>query len=138
MSTRPSQKSILSGMVRKRAAPSSSTSASSSSTSPSQPASVAASSSSAATGNSSSSHPTAVETLNVITSKPAAVAVSTPASVGLRCIGVLPGVGKYHESSDSDKSTDTEDEYDFCEFDWLGRSIKRNKCDGGAGDGHQH
>lgn len=47
----------------------------------------------------------------------------------LKCIGILPGIGKYKESSDSDKSTDTEDEYDFSEFDWIGRKIKKESHD---------
>lgn len=45
----------------------------------------------------------------------------------LKCIGILPGIGRYKESSDSDKSTDTDDEYDFSEYDWMGRKIK-NDC----------
>lgn len=48
----------------------------------------------------------------------------------LKCVGILPGIGRYKESSDSDKSTDTEDEYDFSEFDWVGRKIKRDSNDG--------
>lgn len=43
----------------------------------------------------------------------------------LKCIGILPGIGCYKESSDSDKSTDTDDEYDFSDFDWVGRKIKK-------------
>lgn len=44
----------------------------------------------------------------------------------LKCIGILPGIGKYTESSDSEKSTDTDDEYDFGEFDWMGRKTKQD------------
>lgn len=47
----------------------------------------------------------------------------------LKCIGILPGIGKYRESSDSEKSTDTDDEYDFSDFDWMGRKIKKCKDD---------
>lgn len=47
-----------------------------------------------------------------------------------KCIGILPGIGKYRESSDSDKSTDTDDEYDFSEFDWMGRKFTKNLEDG--------
>lgn len=44
----------------------------------------------------------------------------------LKCIGILPGIGKYKDSSDSEKSTDTDDEYDFSDFDWVGRKVKKN------------
>lgn len=47
----------------------------------------------------------------------------------LKCIGILPGIGKYRESSDSEKSTDTDDDYDFSDFDWVGRKIKHNHED---------
>lgn len=47
----------------------------------------------------------------------------------LKCIGILPGIGKYRESSDSEKSTDTDDEYDFGEFDWMGRKMKKDGDD---------
>lgn len=51
----------------------------------------------------------------------------------LKCIGILPGIGKYRESSDSEKSTDTDDEYDFGEFDWMGRrKMKKDGEDGGC------
>lgn len=43
----------------------------------------------------------------------------------LKCIGILPGIGKYKDSSDSEKSTDTDDEYDFSDFDWVGRKMKK-------------
>lgn len=46
----------------------------------------------------------------------------------MKCIAILPGIGKYTESSDSEKSTDTEEEYDFSAYDWVGRKITRNKC----------
>lgn len=44
----------------------------------------------------------------------------------LKCIGILPGLGGYKESSDSEKSTDTDDDYDFSNFDWVGRKIKKD------------
>lgn len=43
----------------------------------------------------------------------------------LKCIGILPGIGKYDDSSDSERTTDTDDEFDYSEFDWLGRKIKK-------------
>lgn len=48
----------------------------------------------------------------------------------LKCIGILPGIGRYRESSDSEKSTDTDEEYDFGEFDWMGRKMKKDGDDG--------
>lgn len=45
----------------------------------------------------------------------------------LKCIGILPGIGKYEDSSDSEKSTDTDDEYDFSDFDWVGRKVKKDE-----------
>lgn len=48
----------------------------------------------------------------------------------LVCIGILPGIGKYKDSSDSEKSTDTDEEYDFSDYDWIGRKVKRNHDDG--------
>lgn len=47
----------------------------------------------------------------------------------LKCIGILPGIGKYKDSSDSEKSTDTDDDYDFSDFDWVGRKVKKTDCD---------
>lgn len=63
-----------------------------------------------------------------------AAASTTPAVINngdlnkgaLKCIGILPGIGKYKESSDSEKSTDTDDEYDFSDYDWIGRKIKKS------------
>lgn len=48
----------------------------------------------------------------------------------LKCIGILPGIGKYNDSSDSEKSTDTEEDYDFTDFDWVGRKVKQINEDG--------
>lgn len=47
----------------------------------------------------------------------------------LKCIGILPGIGKYRDSSDSEKSTDTDDDYDFSDFDWVGRKVKKGHED---------
>lgn len=54
-------------------------------------------------------------------------------SVGaFKCIGILPGIcGMYAESSDSEKSTDTDDDYDYSKFDWVGRS--KGSQSGGCG-----
>lgn len=48
----------------------------------------------------------------------------------MKCIGILPGIGKYRDSSDSEKSTDTDDDYDFSDFDWVGRKVKKGHEDG--------
>ncbi|KAL1138232.1 hypothetical protein AAG570_009921 [Ranatra chinensis] len=53
------------------------------------------------------------------------VVTSCPTTIGsLRCIGILPGLGTYNDSSaeDSDESTDVEDNL---RFDLLGRKIKK-------------
>ncbi|KAJ6632973.1 PSME3-interacting protein [Pseudolycoriella hygida] len=47
---------------------------------------------------------------------------TTEALGAFKCIGILPGIcGMYKESSDSEKSTDTEDEFDYSKYDWMGR-----------------
>lgn len=56
-------------------------------------------------------------------------------SVGaFKCIGILPGIcGTYEESSDSEKSTDTEEEYDYSKYDWVGRKKGSSSAYGGCG-----
>jgi hypothetical protein len=45
-------------------------------------------------------------------------------SVGLRCIGILPGLGLYPDSSDSEQSSDTDQELaSHLGYDLLGRKI---------------
>ncbi|XP_011148089.1 protein FAM192A isoform X2 [Harpegnathos saltator] len=48
---------------------------------------------------------------------------------GLKCIGILPGLGTYEDSSDSDCSSDTDEETEPCpcKYDMLGRRIKQSK-----------
>ncbi|XP_032683364.1 PSME3-interacting protein isoform X2 [Odontomachus brunneus] len=48
---------------------------------------------------------------------------------GLKCIGILPGLGTYEDSSDSDCSSDTDQETEPCpsKYDILGRKIKQSK-----------
>lgn len=41
----------------------------------------------------------------------------------LKCIGILPGIGKY-----GDTSTDSEDD-DYSTFDWIGRKLKKDTSD---------
>lgn len=55
-------------------------------------------------------------------------------SVGaLKCIGILPGIGGTYESSDSEKSTDTDDDYDYSKYDWVGRKKGLSGAYGGCG-----
>jgi hypothetical protein len=45
-------------------------------------------------------------------------------SMGLRCIGILPGLGLYPDSSDSEQSSDTDQELaSVSGYDLLGRKI---------------
>ncbi|PSN42858.1 hypothetical protein C0J52_16196 [Blattella germanica] len=49
---------------------------------------------------------------------------STPNGVGLHCIGVLPGLGVYPDSSDSEQSSDTDQELSTgINYDLCGRKI---------------
>jgi len=136
MSQRPSQKSILAGVVRKRAA-SENTEETNGSTqkSPTVPEKIPKNSESSddseaqakninndetltKSNNSSSSSTTLINDVNL----DGATSLDNGA---LKCIGILPGIGKYRESSDSENSTDTNDEYDFSEFDWMGKKKKK-------------
>lgn len=47
-------------------------------------------------------------------------------SPGLKCIGILPGLGTYEDSSDSDCTSDTDQETEPSpsKYDMLGRKIK--------------
>lgn len=119
-SSRPSQKSILAGIVRKRTANEAlGTANGAKSDAADVPAKQGRSSEADATAPKQEAEPTAG-------------AASTVVSAGandkgaLKCIGILPGIGKYEDSSDSEKSTDTDDEYNFRDFDWMGRKIKKD------------
>lgn len=46
-------------------------------------------------------------------------------AMGLRCIGILPGLGLYPDSSDSEQSSDTDQELASSGYDLLGRKITR-------------
>lgn len=55
----------------------------------------------------------------------------------LKCIGILPGIGKYRESSDSEISSSSEEDTDFPygKFDLVGRTFQiRRKCKGDDDD----
>lgn len=44
---------------------------------------------------------------------------------GMKCIGILPGIGSYNDSSDTDCSSDSEAEYaNPVKYDLLGRKIE--------------
>lgn len=136
-SARPSQRSILAGVVRKRSA-NDSGEPENDKTKDCLPAKM-----SKANGN--GDHVDAGSIKNKsdekITSSNITTSSSTTASNtkidlschdkgALKCIGILPGIGKYCDSSDSEKSTDTDDDYDFSDFDWTGRKMKKNLEDG--------
>lgn len=94
--SRPSQKAILAGVVRKR-------------------------STSEANGNE------AAEDLSnkkqKIQEPPTAVVATTP-KAGLHCIGILPGIGNYRDTSDSDDSSDPETPTGY---DLVGKKIVKEK-----------
>lgn len=46
---------------------------------------------------------------------------------GMKCIGILPGLGSYQHSSDSEASSDTDEEIEQPKYDLLGRKIKSSK-----------
>lgn len=110
MSTRPSQKSILAGMVRKRK--------------------VSSTTDEGTTGKSvkvSVPEKTSSTESELEADKDDANGVLKVVPVTtLHCIGILPGIGKYTESSDSDKSTDTDEDYDYSSYDWIGRQILKD------------
>lgn len=139
-STRPSQKSILAGIVRKRTANDATDSGNDKSTvdGPASKVSKTANgnetinseqSSSPNNSNSNSNTNCQTETVENVNSSNSKIDLSAHNKGALKCIGILPGIGKYQDSSDSEKSTDTDDEYDFSEFDWVGRKMKKSHDD---------
>lgn len=147
VSSRPSQKSILAGIVRKRKASSSPDESNDQPKKPSLNESTNVNDSSEKDAKiasddekiSSSAKQIDKEEGNAIKISPAKAPIvvsdlSEYDEGALKCIGILPGIGKYRESSDSEKSTDTDDEYDFVDFDWMGR--RKMKKDGEDGECH--
>lgn len=116
--SRPSQKSILSGVIKKRKL--SETNGNVQSESKPSDENVVE----------STTTPKQVKLDNVIN-----VASDESTSMGaLKCIGILPGIcGTYAESSDSEKSTDTDDEYDYSKYDFVGRVKESKSAYGGCG-----
>lgn len=121
---RPSQKSILAGVVRKREAnnktnEANDTNDANSLSAPKIPKrSISPIEANGKQVTAGDTNPNATAT---------ATAVAGDLNKGaFKCIGILPGIGKYKESSDSEKSTDTDDEYDFSDYDWIGRKIKKS------------
>lgn len=143
-SARPSQRSIMAGIVRKRSANDNGEQQNSDGL----PAKI-----SKLNGNERSGGADDAHTASIINSKPGEkvansntknnssgssstttsntkIDLSMHDKGSLKCIGILPGIGKYRDSSDSEKSTDTDDDYDFSDFDWVGRKVKKNHEDG--------
>lgn len=130
MSSRPSQKSILAGVVvRKR--PNDSTECTNGKTnSDSIPNKISKIDTSPKDTPTKEATPQPTANAPSTESKNETDDLSVYDKGALKCIGILPGIGKYLESSDSEKSTDTDDEYDFSEFDWMGRKFTKNQEDG--------
>lgn len=126
VSSRPSQKSILASIVRKRKA--------STSLGEATEQLEKRSANKPTDANDSSKEQAGVQEDKSRQSKAPIVVsdLSEHDEGALKCIGILPGIGKYRESSDSEKSTDTDDEYDFGEFDWMGRKIKKDGEESGC------
>lgn len=127
-SSRPTQKSILAGIVRKRTANEALDGSSDKSTAANIPAKQ---------NKSTETHTaTATQTSQTDSNDSKSTVNSTSADAydkgALKCVGILPGIGKYGDSSDSERSTDTDEEYDFTDYDWIGRKIK--KSDGQCGE----
>lgn len=75
--------------------------------------------------------PKQLKTDNVISTTSTGDTTSVSA---LKCIGILPGIGgTYEESSDSEKSTDTDEDYDYSKYDWVGRKMGAKNGYGGCG-----
>lgn len=138
-SSRPSQRSILAGVVRKRSA-----NDSGDQEIDKTPAKICKTNGNGTPGddhvdakslnNKSNEEVANCNTTSVSTSTNTAsytkMDLSEHDKGALKCIGILPGIGKYRDSSDSEKSTDTDDDYDFSDFDWVGRKVKKNHEDG--------
>lgn len=123
-STKPSQKSILAGAVRKRVNNDNTISKSNDEDVPAKVSKVDNSNNSnnsiaEANGNSDEHEQKSSNNIDL----------SVHNKGALKCIGILPGIGKYKDSSDSEKSTDTDDDYDFSDFDWVGRKMKKHDDD---------
>lgn len=117
-SARPTQKSILAGIVRKRTANEALDGSSNKSTSTDIPVKESKATEMHAV--------TTTQSVDVTDSNVSSTTAGVNNEGALKCIGILPGIGKYEDSSDSDRSTDTDDEYDFRDYDWIGRKIKKN------------
>lgn len=121
---RPSQRSILAGIVRKRPANDAAESGNDK-TKESVPEKM-----SKPNGNEVTTNPQSGTGSNsTANSSSKKIDLSVHDVGAMKCIGILPGIGKYRDSSDSEKSTDTDDEYDFSDFDWVGRKVKKHSDD---------
>lgn len=95
--SRPSQKEILARMVRKR-------------------------STSEATGNEASEEQLIKK--QKVKEQISAIQITPKPKAGLRCIGILPGIGNYRDTSDSDDSSDPETS---TRYDLIGKKIHKEK-----------
>ncbi|XP_062555771.1 PSME3-interacting protein [Armigeres subalbatus] len=121
VSNRLSQKKILAGVVipkRKREEESATSQAETNSTSP------------ATNGNKNdaTSGPSVGSTSSVGNAKMVKPADCTSSSKKLKSgamqvIGILPGLGSYRESTDSEESSDTDCDGEAGQYDWVGRKI---------------
>lgn len=126
LSTRPSQKSLLGGIVRKRTSNETSDNGNAQPNNEPVPKKLAKTDENNPTEKKIEENGASTEATS--TTNQSAVVSSDLKQYdqgALKCIGILPGIGKYRESSDSEKSTDTEDDYDFSGYDWIGRKIKK-------------
>lgn len=133
-SSRPSQRSLLAGVVRKRPA-NDGAEQENDKTKDSLPAKISksngsevASADNVDAGSISSKSDESSQSTTVASSTKIDLSVHDKGA--MKCIGILPGIGKYRDSSDSEKSTDTDDDYDFSDFDWVGRKVKKGLEDG--------
>lgn len=142
--SRPSQRSILAGIVRKRSANDNGEQQKNDKTTDSTPAknsklngSEMSSSDDGHLNVKSINNKSNEKVSNSSPTTPSGCSTETKTKMDLstydtgamKCIGILPGIGKYRDSSDSEKSTDTDEEYDFSDFDWVGRKVKKNHDD---------
>lgn len=130
ISSRPSQKSILAGVIRKRSANDSGNNGNGKSNDDNIPNKMSKSIETKTTCDGEKQENEIKQNSSNNGSSSAATTQKVDLTAydkgALKCIGILPGIGRYRESSDSEKSTDTDDEYDFSGYDWVGRKIKKD------------
>lgn len=121
VSNRLSQKKILAGVVipkRKREEDNATSQAETNSVSPATNGNKKEAISSSSVGSTSSAS-------NVKMVKPSDCTPSNKKlkSGAMQVIGILPGLGSYRESTDSEESSDTDCDVETGQYDWVGRKI---------------